>query len=884
MNKIFGALTLKSDESEENHILPFLWLHGESEPVIREEIRRVHESGISEICVESRPHPDFAGPGWWQDLDIIIDEAKNLGMRIWILDDAHFPTGFANGWIRDRFPERRKVYLAEKHIDAIGPFEGAAFFISEHLLASDEANDADVLLGVVAVQRSSITEEMDDTSIDITDKMNDGTIFWDVPVGMWRIFILFLTQRHGGDQDYINMVDPASVRVQIDAVYEPHFEHYSNEFGKTIAGFFSDEPGFGNTKISFFDDAIGKKQMVLPWSCNVQSMLYDALRDEFRTILPFLWYDSPTKACRVRYTYMDIITKLYSQCFTTQIAEWCHAHGVEYIGHVMEDQNVHSRLGPGSGHFFRSMSAQDMSGIDTVYQQLTPGFDRHVFRWMRMNWDGEFFHYALAKMGSSLGHLDPKKKGRTVCEIFGAYGWQEGLKQMKWQTDHMLVRGVNWFVPHAFSPKDFPDEDCPPHFYARNQNAQFRYLKYLMDYTNKMCRILSGGIHIAPAAILYHAEAEWLGEYMPCQKPARILTQSQIDFDIIPVDVLTDSATFNSRIENGKLFVNNEEFKVLVIPYSQRISCLLAKFIRKAASAGLKIVFVDRYPEAICEMYGYSGEDSISDIIAACDCEPLESLSTFLRSRRIYDIQIETIEPYLRYYRYRKDGREWFMFFNEAPYKQIETWIHLPISGSVHEFNAFDSSSRKLFSQKTNQGNRLRISLCPYESVLLFMDCAFDDSGAVDEFSYFPEEETRSSSGHIIEGVWKVSSATSEEYPVFTERCNLSKLIDLSKPERMPRFSGTLRYSICFPIAEADTYSWIDLGAVFETSDIVLNGIPLGIRICPPYRYNITGILVSGVNDLQIEVTNTVVRQVRDEISIYRMIEPTGLLGPVKVG
>ncbi|MFR6327621.1 MAG: hypothetical protein ACLUOI_01455 [Eisenbergiella sp.] len=53
-----------------------------------------------------------------------------------------------------------------------------------------------------------------------------------------------------------------------------------------------------------------------------------------------------------------------------------------------------------------------------------------------------------------------------MCEIFGNYGWAEGAQTMKWLTDFMLVRGINVFVPHAFSPKDFPDPDCPPHFYA----------------------------------------------------------------------------------------------------------------------------------------------------------------------------------------------------------------------------------------------------------------------------------------------------------------------------------------------------------------------------------------------------------------------------------
>lgn len=83
----------------ENYIFPFLWMRGEPEDVIREEIAKISECGIRAVCVEARPHDDFCGPGWWHDMDIVLDEAKKRDMRIWILDDKHFPTGYANGLI-----------------------------------------------------------------------------------------------------------------------------------------------------------------------------------------------------------------------------------------------------------------------------------------------------------------------------------------------------------------------------------------------------------------------------------------------------------------------------------------------------------------------------------------------------------------------------------------------------------------------------------------------------------------------------------------------------------------------------------------------------------------------------------------------------------------
>ncbi|HIC2071409.1 TPA: hypothetical protein ACW0SM_005692, partial [Raoultella ornithinolytica] len=128
--------------------------------------------------------------------------------------------------------------------------------------------------------------------------------------------------------------------------------------------------------------------------------------------------------------------------------------------------------------------------------QIHPGLDQGYFKsFTSTGWDGEFFHYGLAKLGSSLGHLDPKKKGRTLCEMYGAYGWGEGLKLMKWLTDHMLVRGVNNFVPHAFSLKAFPDPDCPPHFYADGQDHQYRFMHLLMNYANRVSHLLSDGHH-----------------------------------------------------------------------------------------------------------------------------------------------------------------------------------------------------------------------------------------------------------------------------------------------------------------------------------------------------------------------------------------------------
>ena len=87
------TITKLLNENYGNYIMPFFWQHGEEENVLREYMGVIHGSGIGAVCVESRPHPDFCGEKWWKDMDVILDEAKKRGMKVWILDHSHKPNG-----------------------------------------------------------------------------------------------------------------------------------------------------------------------------------------------------------------------------------------------------------------------------------------------------------------------------------------------------------------------------------------------------------------------------------------------------------------------------------------------------------------------------------------------------------------------------------------------------------------------------------------------------------------------------------------------------------------------------------------------------------------------------------------------------------------------
>ncbi|WP_240422382.1 glycosylhydrolase-like jelly roll fold domain-containing protein [Listeria costaricensis] len=831
-------------------------------------MQKIRETGIRAVCLEPRPHPDFAGPGWFRDVRIVLDEAEKLGMRVWLFDDAHFPTGYANGAIVREYPHLRKKFLKIGQVDYCGPQREGKLLVGwqtngdrEKIMqvgqtsgqaAAFKASLKDEIIGVVAARTVDFHTVDPDTLIDLTDRLEDGVVSWDIPAGNWRVFTLIETYSGGerSTEGYLNPLDEEATQVLIETVYEPHFRELGAEFGKSIAGFFSDEPRFGNTKGP--DASIGRMEMPLPWRSDLPELLTEAGVENIRLLLPLLVADGGEVAHQIRYRYMDLITRLYAKNFTGKLGDWCAAHGVEYVGHLIEDNNAHARLGYGAGHFARGISGQTMAGIDVVLQQLIPGMDGGYFRtFTQTGWDGEFFHYGLAKMGASIGQLDPKKKGRTLCELFGAFGYSEGLKYMKWLADHMLVRGINQFVPHAFDMAPFPDPDCPPHFYAHGHDPEFRHMGQLMNYMNRTAELLSDGRHIATAAILYHAEAEWSGDYMLFQKPAKILTQHQIDFDVVPIDLL-----LNATEAEGKLVIHDETFDVLLIPYAE---ALPAKLLEKLQHLQVPTIFLEDQPTRTSEGAAWSLEAEVW---------PLAELASMMKKRGFFDIQTADFEPWLRSYHYLHADGEVYMFVNEAVDLPITTEITLGNKGWLYQYEPFSNQLFEYGEIVAEARQSLELA-CGEEKIWLLLP----------ERIHAAEVKKKPARKELLVLDWQISLANAFEYPVFRE-LPTARLGNWDTEAVSADFSGTFRYEADFNVRNNSRHM-LELTEVYEVAQVFVNGVDCGVRICEPYRFDITLALKIGSNHLAIEVTNTLGTEQKDFLSQYRPIEPSGLLGNV---
>ena len=896
---------------EENYMLPFFWQHGEDEETLRKYMHVIHDANIGAVCIESRPHPEFCGEKWWQDMDAILDEAEKLDMKVWILDDSHFPTGFANGAIASAPKELHHQYIAYRTLEMAGPVKCASFSVKEYMQPaplppwmpqppkSDDPFDDDKLMKVYACE--ILEGEVIGTPIDLTDRVDGDEITFDLGEGYYRIYVAYLTRNAKGRNDYINFMDKESCKLLIDAVYEPHWAHYEKYFGNVIAGFFSDEPPVGNVEGYMPVGPIGTTGQNLPWSREAEAAMNETYgSDEWKNLIPYLWnagQDKETQA-NIRNAYMNMVTNLVAKNFSEQNGQWCADHGVEYIGHMLEDCDLNMNLGGSMGHFFRGLSGQHMAGVDNIGGQVTINGQNATRHDQPVCKDeAGFYQYVDGKLGASHAAIDPKKKGRCMCESFGAYGWQSGTKEQKFMMDHFMVRGVNRYVPHAFSPKAFPDPDCPPHFYAQGENPLYRAFGELMAYNNRVCHLIDGGKAIPDVALLYCAENVWSGDATSNVPAARYLSQAQVDFHIIPADVFAETEEYPCSFDGKALRVNEVEYHALVLSGCSLVEEHVAKFIVDATKQNFPIIFTEQKP------MGIIGKDAkenaaFAEAIKDSIVVPVREVGKhFLGENEKNNFQLQTVakpvSDRLATYHYRTDI-DTFLILNERSQKTFAGELYLQAAGIPVRYYPWENCMEEVAYENVDATTvKVDVVIEPLElCIICFVDekpmvsetCEFEESGiqietfdvtAVDSKDYLNQLEKTGKGIFENESYVKVDAAKTEKV--------VAPFKGMQKAH--PEFSGYYIYETSIEL-EQTAYKLV-LEEVNECAEVFLNGRSLGMKLQAPFAFVLPKELTRKENVLRIEVATLNERKVKalgadiSCMAVDRPLSATGLVGNV---
>lgn len=397
-----------------------------------------------------------------------------------------------------------------------------------------------------------------------------------------------------------------------------------------------------------------------------------------------------------------------------------------------------------------------------------------------------------------------------MCEIFGNYGWQTGVPAMKYLADHFMVRGVNYFVPHAFSPREYPDSDCPPHFYAHGNNPQYRHFGQLCAYMNRVCSLISGGeLHI-DVAIYYNAESDWAGECMAMDEPARRLYDAQIDYLFLPLDEIGQA----------------DRFRYVLVPY--------ADYLPEELDGLDNIIYLEQLPENL------SGKSKHADCVV-----PLDGIAAFLKNQGIAVVSLLPGNNRIRCMHYT-GAEDLYYFVNEGK-EAYHGVFKISEKQGGYWYDPWENCIGKPEIKERGTG----LSLEPGESLIFVLGEPADTTMLTEQEIQVREQK------ELLKFTRSICRAV--DYPNMVEHKEVT-LPDGLEEER-PDFSGIVRYETVFEMHGQGRCRLEITDADQSGVEVFLNGERAGIRVVTPCRYDLSDYVKEGINDLVIEVATTAERE-----------------------
>lgn len=504
---------------------PLFWLHGdESKELLEMYVGKTAESGNGCFTAESRPHNDWLGEGWYRDLDICLQAAKKHDLKMWIFDERWWPSQGVGGKVPPEYAAKR---LAAEGIDVEGPkqFEADGYSGGRYV-------------GALAGRIAADGKIDGSTLVDLKDSIINGKLSWQVPSGKWKIMKFThvqapgLGQSYGGPQLSVDGASRDCVDWFIKTVYQPHYDRFGKDFGKTIPGYFYDEP-----------ETRGD------WGTELNATLTEWGVDWKKAYTAYKFGLSGEEDVAARYQYIDALAETWGRTMYGGMSDWCRKHKVKSIGHFMEHGRLYFHREFCAGDMMRLQKYSDMGGLDLVCRQMYPGQRPHDI-------------YQTPKLASSISHVFDKDDDLTMCEMFGAYGQDITYPQMKWLTDQMQVRGVNFMIPHSFNPRSPFDRDCPPYFYNGGYEPRYPLYRVYADYTSRLSILLSGGRHVCPVAVLFSGIPKQVGSMTMPEDITSAIQDALYDCDWLPFEVFEGKA----RIKGNEVALHEERYQVLVVP------------------------------------------------------------------------------------------------------------------------------------------------------------------------------------------------------------------------------------------------------------------------------------------------------------------------------
>ncbi len=521
-------LTYIKEHSVEYGSIPFWSWNDKLDPdLLEKQIDDMKKIGMSGFFMHARSglETEYLSDEWYECVERCVKKAKELGMQAWAYDENGWPSGFAGG----------KLLTCD---------ENYAHYLTYSLL---DHFDADAFAVYV---------------------VNDGKcyrVFGDVDNN---------TEYHcvyrNADDSYIDTLNGRITREFIELTHKDYKKRLGEDYGKTMPGFFTDEPQYYRWKTVWSDTLHTEFQ---------KRFGYDVM-DGLAAL--FVDYDG---ACEFRYDYHLICHELFIENWIKIVYEWGKENGSQITGHFIEEKLLFTQM-------------WCCGGIMPFYEYMDiPGVD-----YLCKGTGNDISHKQVGSVAAQLG------KKRVLSEMFAACGWEVTPLELKTIAEHQYFGGVNLMCQHLYpySLRGQRKRDYPCH-YSEHLGWQSE-MAYFNEYFNRLGCALSQGEEFANVLVIHPIHSTYLN-FMR-ENDAQSVAEFDTSFAEITDYMSQHQIAYHygdeiimrrhAHVEGNTLVVGNCKYDTIVLPLLYTIDSSTAELLREYLANGGKLInFADTLPDRI---------------------------------------------------------------------------------------------------------------------------------------------------------------------------------------------------------------------------------------------------------------------------------------------
>lgn len=681
---------------------PFWGWNDRLEPQeLTRQLRDMNDKGMGGAFLHSREglETPYLSGEWMDDVGVCLEQARPLGMELWIYDEDKWPSGSAGGMVS---AANREAYTAKG--------------LTLEVLRAGQTPEPDVFgIHTVGIYPAEINGNR-------------------ITLGAGSSLVVLRSEISGNSEWYNGFappdnLNPEAVKTFLKLTHVQYQQRFGADFGGTIKGFFTDEPNC----CDFYSEFTPGRPW-LPWTDRLTEFFTAHRGYDPSDRLPLLFFKG--EGCeKIRHDYWRTIAELFSQSYMKQLYDYCEETGVELTGHILyeNDMGYNIRVCGAAMPQYRYLHRP---GIDILGEQAR--------------------EYLTVRQCASVANQYGREN--TISETYGCTGWEFDFEGQKWLADWQFVNGITRRCQHLalYSITGCRKRDYPPVF--NYQNSWWGDNKAMEDYFARVTACVQAGevqreilmIHPVsgmwtqcgsdPDEDLHRVEMNmgWTDPHILSlneqadryNRLTEALLRNHLDFDFGDEIILSE----NASVDPEGFRVGLRHYRVVVVPETCSLFASTLTLLEQFARVGGRIIWMGALPTMVEGAPSGRPAQLVQDwaILRAADQEEL--LALLSRSCRILSVQSVTggeDTHILTMLRKTEDGFVLFAVNHDRENAHYATF-RLDTPGRVTALDPWTGSSAELPAEIRGGQLRFAQSLAPAETRVYFIETALSPlSGSI---------------------------------------------------------------------------------------------------------------------------------------------------------